>query len=524
MKSGFIADSYKKQIITPVFKKGSKAVAANYRPISLTSHIIKIFERIIRTKIVKHLETNNLLCKNQHGFLKGRSCLTQLLKHTDIILNNFLKGLDTDSIYLDFSKAFDKVDHQILLLKLSSYGIRGKLLSWIEEYLSNRIQTVVVNGSKSYPAKVESGVPQGTVLGPILFLIYINDLHKCINHSVMSHFADDTRILKAIGLTSDVSLLQDDLQKTIDWSTTNKMVLNEDKFELLNHSLTKTNSLKELPYSNQFFEYSTESGTVIAPSDLVQDLGININTNLNWSAQINIISSKARQLISWVLSVFKNRSEQTMMRLYKALIRSRTEFCSPLWHPSKIEDIKMLESVQRLFTSKITEVSHLNYYNRLKSLRIQSLQRRRERFIIISMWKIINGEMPNDLCIQFSNTQRRGIKAKLPPLDMKATQRARSLYENSFAVIGPRLWNTIPHKITTKTNKDSFKVALSKYMEQIPDEPPIDGFTRHNSLLDYNRLQLSGGQSEADVDSSSPTSKEDVEYSMQLSDDPHHRF
>ena len=338
----------------------------------------------------------------------------------------------------------------------------------------------------------------------------------------MSHFADDTRILKAIGLTSDVSLLQDDLHKTIDWSTTNKMVLNEDKFELLTHSLTKTNPLKELPFSNQFFEYSTESGTEIPPSDLVQDLGINITTNLNWSTHINLISSKARQLISWVLSVFKNRSEQTMMRLYKALIRSRIEFCSPLWHPSKIEDIKTLESVQRLFTSKITEVSHLNYYNRLKSLKIQSLQRRRERFIIISMWKIINGVMPNDLCIQFSNTPRRGIKAKVPPLDMKATQRARTLYENSFAVIGPRLWNTIPHNITTKTNKDSFKVALSKYMDQIPDEPPIDGFTRYNSLLDYNRLQLSGGRSEADVDSWSAV-KDDVGCYEQLKDGRHHR-
>ena len=251
LKSGFIAENFKSQLITPVFKKGSKSSPANYRPISLTSHLIKIFERVLRTKIVAHLEQNQLLCQNQHGFRKGRSCLTQLLKHVDTILNNFLKGCDTDSIYLDFAKAFDKVDHQILINKLHSYGIRGKLLQWIKSYLTNRTQTVSINGVHSYPAKVISGVPQGTVLGPILFLIYINDLNKCIHSSIISHFADDTRILKAIASTSDVTLLQTDLLDTITWSNKNKMVLHEDKFELLCHSLKKSNPLKELPFSNR---------------------------------------------------------------------------------------------------------------------------------------------------------------------------------------------------------------------------------------------------------------------------------
>ena len=212
MNSAYISPSFKAQTITPVFKKGSKAKPDNYRPISLTSHIIKIFGRVVRKKIVNHLQANQILCKNQHGFQKGRSCLTQLLAHIDIILKNFLEGNDTDSIYLDFSKAFDKVDHKILLKKLYSCGIQGKLLDWLRSYLSNRNQTVVVNGNSSYTAEVKSGVPQGTVLGPILFLIYINDLNKCIKHSLVSHFADDTRILKAITCSNDVNLLQEDLQ------------------------------------------------------------------------------------------------------------------------------------------------------------------------------------------------------------------------------------------------------------------------------------------------------------------------
>ena len=195
-QNGFIAKQFKKQIITPVHKKASKADPANYRPISLTSHLIKVFERIIRDQLVKFLDDHDLLCRNQHGFMKGRSCLTQLLLHIDIVINNLLEDKDTDVIYLDFAKAFDKVDHQILLSKLHGFGVRGKLLTWLNCYLSNRQQTVVIDGKHSEAAKVISGVPQGTVLGPILFILYLNDLQSCIQHSVISSFADDTRMKK----------------------------------------------------------------------------------------------------------------------------------------------------------------------------------------------------------------------------------------------------------------------------------------------------------------------------------------
>merc|ERR1712055_1149839 len=150
--------------------------------------------------------------------MKGRSCLTQLLLHIDLVLNNMLDNKDTDVIYLDFAKAFDKVDHQILLKKLHGYGVRGKLLTWLNCYLSNRQQTVVIDGKHSEPAKVISGVPQGTVLGAILFIIYLNDLQSCIKHSVISSFADDTRLKKSINNTNDVKLLQSDLDCSIQWS------------------------------------------------------------------------------------------------------------------------------------------------------------------------------------------------------------------------------------------------------------------------------------------------------------------
>lgn len=188
---------------------------------------MKIFERIIRKKLVKHLEENQLLCKCQHGFRKGRSCLTQLLKHIDEIHLNLLQGEDTDVIYLDFEKAFDKVDHEILLQKLQDYGIRGRLYKWIEEYLRARQQVVVVDGKQSYPADVKSGVPQGTVLGPMLFLIYINDIEKCIKESTVSSFADDTRIKKNINKSTNVEILQNNINNVVNWSKSNNMTLHE---------------------------------------------------------------------------------------------------------------------------------------------------------------------------------------------------------------------------------------------------------------------------------------------------------
>ena len=192
--NGTIPPAYKEQFIAPVYKeKGSKLDPENYRPISLTSHVIKIYERVLRKNIVKYLEENKLISSKQHGFRKGRSTLTQLLKHYNMILEDYLNGAETDVIYLDYAKAFDKVDHQLLLKKLQHFGIGGKVYDWIKDFILRRSQIVVVDGHYSQPAPVLSGVPQGTVLGPILFLLYVNEIETTVKDSVTSSFADDTR-------------------------------------------------------------------------------------------------------------------------------------------------------------------------------------------------------------------------------------------------------------------------------------------------------------------------------------------
>ena len=500
MERGYIAKQFKDQIVTPVHKKASKAEAANYRPISLTSHVIKVFERIIRDAIVSHLENQMLLCPNQHGFRPGRSCFTQLVLHIDKIMHNLLNNEETDVIYLDYAKAFDKVDHQILLKKLHAYGIRGKLLTWLHNYLTNRHQTVVIDGQHSYPAKVISGVPQGTVLGPILFIIYLNDLQSCVKHSVISSFADDTRIKKSINRTEDTQLLQSDLDSAITWSEENNMLLHQQKFELIIHTSDPKNPLHELPFQTEYKQYHTADGSLISPQPTVKDLGITISSDLSWSPHIKNIAEDSKKISNWILSVFFDRSANTMLPLYKLLVRTKVEYNCPLWNPSKIEDIKRIESIQRSFTSKISEVNHLAYWDRLKKLKLMSLQRRRERFIILQVFKVYQGLSPNDLGLEFTHSARRGQCCKIPPLSKTSTAKSQSIFDKSFRISSAKLWNRVPKDIRAKPSFNSFKLALTKYLLQLPDCPPVPGISSNNSLLDLSLEQpnadntINGGQ------------------------------
>ena len=486
---GCIPAELKIQYVTPIYKKGDRTDPANYRPVSLTSHIMKTFERVVRKNLVRHLEENTLINKNQHGFRKKRSCMTQLLSHVEQIYKSLNNDDEVDVIYLDFAKAFDKVDHAVLLAKLGRYGIGGNALRWIKEFLLNRKQAVVVEGHKSSFQPVISGVPQGTVLGPILFVLYINDLLDSISYSKGFSFADDTKLIGAIREMSSVGLLQNDLNIVIEWSRVNNMELHEQKFEVVSYPLNKSKALRELPFYPETVEYSTPRGYIISPQETVRDLGVYISNNRSWGPHIEKTVQGARKMAAWALSAFRDRSQVVMLTLYKSMVRSKLEYCCPVWNPVKVGDIQKLENVQRSFTRKILGCSDLQYWDRLKKLKLMSLQRRRERYSIIHVWKILNEHAPNDISFEFRSHQRHGIKAEIPPMNKSAQLSVRSDYDNTFRVRAAQLFNVLPSELRSITILDSFKVGLDRFMKQYPDTPPVPGYTpmNDNSLLSWRR-------------------------------------
>ena len=432
LDSGEIATKFKNQSIIPLFKKGKRSIAANYRPVSLTSHLIKMFERVVRAKLVDYIVAQDIINHDQHGFQAGRSCLTQLLHHVQDIMDDLDSDENADILYLDFSKAFDKVDHAILLKKLHKYGIQGNAHRWLASFLSGRTQHVVVDGVESIIIMVLSGVPQGTVLGPLLFILYINDLFLVVKHCKVKVFADDSKLHKNISSPSDSERLQEDLCAVVRWAVANNMELNESKFQLLQHG--KNPELKQ--------PYTLPSGTSISSDDVVKDLGVYVDKDLCWRQHITRKSSEAASKAGWVLRTFSTRDKDTMMMLFKTYVRSITEYCCALWSPHLQCDIIMIESIQRSFTAKIAGYKHLSYWERLKQLDLYSLQRRRERYRIILVWKIYYGKIPNSVNISFQHSPRRGVTC-LRPLGGSKYKSVNTMRFHSFASVASALYNAV---------------------------------------------------------------------------------
>ena len=371
LESGEIPLELLKANVTPIYKKGDKCAPENYRPISLTSLIIKILERIIRKHIIKYLESNRKLNNIQHGFRTGRSCLSQLLSHFDRIINALETGHQYDVIYTDYSKAFDKCDFGIISDKLNKIGVNHNVGRWIYNFLTQRTFSVIVNQTKSPDRNVESSVPQGTVLAPLLFIILINDIDLNIKDCDISTFADDTKIAKIITTALDQVSLQAGLYKLCDWTEDNNMEFNNDKFQIISYS-----TQQQKHHSSPYY---TKEHTQIEEKAEIKDLGVLMANNMSFNSQIIKCVTKAKQKTGWILRTFKSRSRETIMTLYKSLVLPHVDYCSVLVSPYKITEISLLESAQRTITAKITSLKHLNYYERLKTLKLYSLQRRRER-------------------------------------------------------------------------------------------------------------------------------------------------
>ena len=489
LNRGIVPASCKLASIIPIHKGKSRGLAKNYRPVALTSLIVKTFEKVLRRKLVAFFDEHNFFNNNQHGFRSARSCLSQLLAHFDHVTRLLENGNVVDVIYLDFSKAFDKVDIGITLQKLKTLGINGPLIRWLCSFLTGRSQHVQVNGVKSLPRPVPSGVPQGSVLGPLLFLILIGDIDKDVVNSFISSFADDTRVGRGVKSPADMRKLQSDLQSVYRWATQNNMVFNSEKFEHIRYQPSKT----PVQYDA---DYLSDVGTPISTKTSLRDLGVTISDDATFSQYIEEKIVKMRSKIGWVLRTFRTRECRPMLTLWKALILSEHDYCSQLWNPHRKGLIQSLELLQYVFIKKIRNMSCLSYWEQLSTLNLYSLQRRRERYIIIYTWKILEGLVPNiaegDASLSARWHQRRGRECQLPKVKSTAPVRIQTIRRSSFAVNGPRIFNSLPQHIRDITNCDLnlFKSQLDRFLRKLPDQPLIPGYTAYrqcetNSVIDW---------------------------------------
>ena len=492
LDEGITPTTLKKSKIVPIHKGDSTALPKNYRPVALTSHLIKLFEKIIRQHIVNYLDQHNLFNSSQHGFRAGRSCLSQLIAHYDKVLSLLDQGQNVDVIYLDFAKAFDKLDFNITLTKLKLLGIDGKVGKWIHSFLTNRFQSVVVNGEQSAPASVISGVPQGSVIGPLLFLVLIGDIDNEVYHSFLSSFADDTRIGRGISSQADSELLQQDLEKVYKWATTNNMLFNDTKFELLRYG--KNADLQ------QSTKYTSNTSDPIQPKCSTKDLGITLSTTADFKEHINNITETVKDLISWILRSFKTRSSLLMLQLWKSLVIPRLDYCSQLWNPSKAYLIQQLEELQKIFIKHILGFRNKDYWTSLKELKLYSLQRRRERYQIIYLWSIMESHAPNIystdgvplIKLQSGPQSRRG---RTIAIKLLKNSRIANLRYASLPFNGARLFNALPKHLRNLSgcSKIAFKFKLDEYLSKIPDHPLLQNSNisrqaQSNSLLDLPNL------------------------------------
>lgn len=454
LDTGSVPSQWLKANVTPLFKKGSVFNKENYRPISLTSVPCKILERFVRDCLMSHLREHNLIAKEQHGFVTKRSCTTNLLETADIISFSLAKKKSVDLLFLDFAKAFDKVDHTLLLHKLKAYGIEGNLLSWFSSFLSNRSQRVAMGETFSDWMEVTSGVPQGSVIGPALFVIFINDLPEVVHSSKYKIFADDTKIISELD-NDGASTLQSDIDRLLEWTNLWKMELNFGKCKILHFG-------KNNPKNNFYFNCK-DTQKLIEESNEERDLGILTNSKFKFQSQCSSAAFKASRVLGQLKQAFHSRDSHTWKKLYATYVRPHLEYAVQAWSPYYQKDVSLIEKVQRRATRIPSDLRGLKYNQRLAKLGLQSLKDRRLRGDLIQWYKYKKGL--NDITWTQEPVTRppRGERRGLLVYEQHNSKFGNKQRDNFFTNRIARSWNSLSDSDIEAPTVNSFKAALDRH-------------------------------------------------------------
>ena len=471
--SGRIPEDWKAANVVPIHKKGPKDSVENYRPVSLTSLIMKVFEKCIRDTLIDLCREQ--ISPSQHGFLPTRSCTTQMVSFTDSLALNLNAKGQTDIIYFDFAKAFDSVNHDVILEKLRyKFGIKGKLLNFFIDYLSGRKQRVVIDNNFSSFSPVRSGVPQGSILGPLLFVLFINDIIDELDkdtHILM--YADDTKIWREICSIEDQHKLQSDIDALYAWSVKNKIRFHPNKCKAMRISLKRNK-----------FEYNYAlNGNVLAQSESECDLGITVSHNLKWNRHHSVITCKAAQklgLVKRVCSFTLNKFSRKI--LFLSIVRSQFEHCSVVWAPTTSSQLLCFERILKrgikwIFNEEYISYSDNQYLERLKELDIlpMYLKFRHNDLVLFHkiMYNLVPIDFPEYIIIStnsdsdrqhyyqrqtrnFNDSDKLKVKSKVTPLI--------EAFKHSFFQRTYSFWNSLPFRLRSIDCSDSFRIKLKEHL------------------------------------------------------------
>lgn len=449
-KEGVVPNIWKSVYITPIFKKGAKDKVDNYRPISKLCLFAKVLEKIVHRQLYSVLKQDFI--GEQHGFLKNKSTTSNLILCNDYISKHMSEPSQVDVIYTDYMKAFDRIDHIILLRKLQSAGIRGNLFRWFSSYILNRNQTVALNGYASSNMPIPSGIPQGSLLGPLLFVIFINDITKCFTYSKILLFADDLKILHTIRSVDDAYNLQKDLDSFQNYCTQYKLSLNISKCFICSY----TRKVQPINYDYKIY------GTSLTRVNNIRDLGITFDSKLLFDTHIDNIVRKASKALGFILRVSAEFKDiKTLKILYCTFVRCHLEYASQVWNPVYDTYVTRIERIQKRFLKYLQyrcKDDITGYVEQCRKYHMLPLYERRRIADLIYLSKIVNGlvDSPDIL---------NNITLKVPKLTVRVPV---PLYVSSSK---------------TKYRKNSFFARASRSLNIAVQECDIDLFFTSVSKL-----------------------------------------